>query len=145
MCGAKLILNPDIFMHSSKLGFLNPSKRCRSFNTAENSYSREEALALLLKSLKQAVRNNNPVRVISQETQLNQNKQTRRITLSSSNAQKDNIHTLYSQLKLSLSKIQYVEAHSTGTAADNPLEISAINSVRRRAKKTYFNYQIGQK
>ena len=130
VCGAKLILSPDMFVPSSELGFLSPSGRCRSFDAAGDGYGRGEgALALLLKPLKQAVRDNDPIRAVIRGTRLNQDGRTQGITLPSSTAQKENMHTLYSQLKLSSSEIQYVEAHGTGTAAGDPLEFGAINLV----------------
>ena len=130
VCGAKLILSPDMFVPSSELGFLSPSGRCRSFDAAGDGYGRGEgALALLLKPLQQAVNDNDPIRAVIRGTRLNQDGRTQGITLPSSDAQRDNMHTLYSQLKLSPAEIQYVEAHGTGTAAGDPLEFHAINSV----------------
>ena len=130
VCGAKLILSPDMFMPSSELGFLSPSGRCRSFDAAGDGYGRGEgSLALLLKPLKQAVLDNDPIRAVIRGTRLNQDGRTQGITLPSSTAQRDNMNMLYAQLNLSPSEIQYVEAHGTGTAAGDPLEFGAINSV----------------
>ena len=130
VCGAKLVLSPDMFMPSSELGFLSPSGRCRSFDAAGDGYGRGEgALALLLKPLKQATLDNDPIRAVIKGTRLNQDGRTQGITLPSSTAQRDNMRALYAQLNLSPSSIQYVEAHGTGTAAGDPLEFDAFNSV----------------
>ncbi|KAL9119068.1 MAG: hypothetical protein Q9187_004377 [Circinaria calcarea] len=130
VCGAKHIFNPDMFIPSSELGFLSPSGRCRSFDAAGDGYGRGEGvLALLLKPLKQAIGDRDPIRAIIKGTRLNQDGRTQGITMPSAVAQKQNMESLYHQLGLSPNDIQYIEAHGTGTAAGDPLEFSAINAV----------------
>ncbi|KAI9718693.1 MAG: Type I Iterative PKS [Candelaria pacifica] len=130
VCGGKLIFNPDMFPASSELGFLSPSGRSRCFDAAGDGYGRGEGvLAILLKPLKEALVNMDPIRAVIKGTQLNQDGRTKGITLPSAEAQKNNMVRLYSRLDLSPNDIQYVEAHGTGTSAGDPLEISAINSV----------------
>ncbi|MCJ1473024.1 hypothetical protein MMC13_001673 [Lambiella insularis] len=130
VCGAKLIINPDMFMPSSELGFLSPSGRCRSFDAAGDGYGRGEGgLVILLKPLARALADGDPVRAVIKGTRLNQDGRTQGITLPSAKVQKHNMECLYKQLNLSPSEIQYVEAHGTGTAAGDPLEFAAINAV----------------
>ena len=112
VCGAKLIINPDMFMPSSELGFLSPSGRCRSFDAEGDGYGRGEGvLAILLKPLKNALTDNDPIRAVIRGTRLNQDGRTQGITLPSANAQKQNMECLYRRIGLSPSDIQYVEAH----------------------------------
>ncbi|MCJ1246139.1 hypothetical protein MMC30_003344 [Trapelia coarctata] len=130
VCGAKLIINPDMFMPSSELGFLSPSGRCRSFDAAGDGYGRGEGvMALLLKPLETAIADNDPIRAVIRGTRLNQDGRTQGITLPSAHAQQRNMDSLYRQLNIHPNDIQYVEAHGTGTAAGDPLEFSAINAV----------------
>ncbi|MCJ1377591.1 hypothetical protein MMC17_000686 [Xylographa soralifera] len=130
VCGAKLIINPDMFMPSSELGFLSPSGRCRSFDAEGDGYGRGEGvLAVLLKPLESALADNDPIRAVIRGTRLNQDGRTQGITLPSANAQKQNMECLYKRMGLSPSDIQYIEAHGTGTAVGDPLEFSAINAV----------------
>ena len=110
--GAKLILTPDMFMPSSELGFLSPSGRCRSFDAAGDGYGRGEGvLALLLRPLKEALADDDPIRAVIKGTRLNQDGRTQGITLPSANAQKNNMEALYNKLGLSPNDVQYVEAH----------------------------------
>ena len=112
VCGAKLILNPDMFMSSSELGFLSPSGRCQSFDAAADGYGRGEGvLALLLKPLKAAVADRDPIRAVIKGTRLNQDGRTQGITLPSADAQKENMGELYSELGITSKDIQYLEAH----------------------------------
>ena len=87
VCGAKLIVSPDMFMPSSDLGFLSPSSRCQKFDAAADGYGRGEGvMALLLKPLKEAIVNRDPIRAVIKGTRLNQDGKTQGITLSSADA-----------------------------------------------------------
>ena len=112
VCGAKLILNPDMFMPSTELGFLSPDGKCKSFDATADGYGRGEgALALLIRPLDDAVRHNDPIRAVLKGTRLNQDGRTQGITLPSSTAQRNNMRALYKQLNISSDDIQYLEAH----------------------------------
>ncbi|RDW80856.1 hypothetical protein BP5796_05554 [Coleophoma crateriformis] len=136
VCGAKLILTPDMYIPSSELGFLSPRGRCHSFDASGDGYGRAEGvLSLLLKPLANAIRDNDPIRAIVKGVALNQDGRTQGITLPSSEAQKNNMNKLYGNLSLDPASIQYLEAHGTGTAAGDPLEFSAINEVFSRTDR----------
>ena len=112
VCGAKLILNPDMFMPSSELGFLSPSGRCQSFDAAGDGYGRGEGvLAILLKPLRTAIADGDAVRSVIKGTRLNQDGRTQGITLPSADAQKKNMEALYHELGIDPRDIQYLEAH----------------------------------
>ncbi|KAK6541942.1 hypothetical protein TWF694_007715 [Orbilia ellipsospora] len=130
VCGANLILNPDMFVHMSELGFLSPRGRCHSFDASGDGYVRGEGcLALLLKPLKQAILDNDPIRAVIKGTRLNQDGRTQGITLPSSAAQRANMAALYNDYNIDPAGIQYVEAHGTGTAAGDPIEMSALDAI----------------
>ncbi|MCJ1465537.1 hypothetical protein MMC07_004155 [Pseudocyphellaria aurata] len=130
VCGAKLILSPDMFVPSSEMGFLSSSGRCRSFDAAGDGYGRGEGvLALLLKPLEAALADRDPVRAVVKGSRVNQDGKTKGITLPSADAQQRNMQSLYERLMICPNDIQYLEAHGTGTAAGDPLEFSAINAV----------------
>ena len=112
VCGAKLILNPDMFMPSSELGFLSPSGKCQSFDAAGDGYGRGEGvLSILLKPLHQAIADRDPIRSVIRGTRLNQDGRTQGITLPSADAQKNNMENLYKGLGIHPSDIQFLEAH----------------------------------
>ena len=112
VCGAKLIINPDMFMPSSELGFLSPKGRCHSFDAAGDGYGRGEGVAaVLLKPLKTALLDGDPIRSVIKGTRVNQDGKTQGITLPSAEAQRRNMESLYKELNLSPDNIQYIEAH----------------------------------
>ena len=112
VCGAKLILTPDMFIPSSELGFLSPSGRCRSFDAGGDGYGRGEGvIALLLKPLSDALADGDAVRAVIKGVTLNQDGKTKGITMPSAEAQKQNMAKLYSKYSLDPADIQYIEAH----------------------------------
>ena len=112
VCGAKMILTPDMFMPSSEMSFLSPSGRCRSFDAEGDGYGRGEGVAaLLLKPLKKAVQENDPIRAVIKGIRVNQDGRTQGITMPSGKAQKENMRALYVKENIDPDSIQYVEAH----------------------------------
>ncbi|KAI4123666.1 MAG: hypothetical protein LQ338_005156 [Usnochroma carphineum] len=130
VCGANLMFNPDSFVSMTELGFLSPSGRCRSFDAMAEGYGRGEGIAaVLLKPFRKAVEDQDPIRAVIKGTRLNQDGRTQGITMPSALAQQQNMDGLYKELKVDPSAIQYLEAHGTGTAAGDPLEMRAVNAV----------------
>jgi acyl transferase domain-containing protein len=112
VCGANMIISPDMFVHMSELGFLSPQGRCRSFDASGDGYVRGEGVAaILLKPLSAALKNNDPIRAIVKATRINQDGRTQGITMPSGEAQRRNLEALYGQPGLSPDDVQYVEAH----------------------------------
>lgn len=112
VCGAKLMLNPDMFIPSSELGFLSPQGRCQTFDAAADGYGRGEGvLALLLKPLNQAIADGDGIRAVIKGTRLNQDGRTQGITLPSAEAQGRNMAALYAEHEILPEEIQYLEAH----------------------------------
>lgn len=112
VCGANLIISPDMFVHMSELGFLSPSGRCRSFDASGDGYARGEGVAgILLKRLADAQRDGDPIRAVIKATRLNQDGRTQGMTMPSGDAQRRNLDALYSRANLDPGSIQYVEAH----------------------------------
>ena len=125
VCGAKLILSPDMFIPSSELGFLSPTGRCHTFDATADGYGRGEGvIAFLLKPLKEAIADRDPIRAVIKGTRLNQDGKTQGITLPSADAQKRNMQALYEELSILPADIQYLEAH---VSHSGPRPTSASN------------------
>lgn len=136
VCGAKIILSPEMFISCTELGYLSPDGRCKTFDAAADGYGRGEGvIGLLLRPLEDAIRCNDPIRAIIKGTRLNQDGRTQGITLPSAIAQQNNMSCLYKRLGISPDDIQYLEAHGTGTNAGDTREISAINAVFQSSER----------
>ncbi|KAK5999262.1 Hybrid PKS-NRPS synthetase pynA [Cladobotryum mycophilum] len=130
--GSNIILNPDILVCMSEMDFLSPTGRCRSFDASGDGYVRAEGIiSILLKPLDKALADGDPIRAVIRGTHLNQDGRTQGLTLPSTEAQRANMHSLYTKNNIDPADIQYFEAHGTGTAAGDPLEMSAIDHIYR--------------
>lgn len=135
--GASLMLNPDIFLSMSNLGFLSPDGRSYAFDSRANGYGRGEGVAsIVIKRLDDALRDGDAIRAIIRETALNQDGKTATITAPDSGAQERLIRECYQAAGLDPSQTAYVEAHGTGTPIGDPLEIAAISAAFKSADRT---------
>ncbi|KAH8745877.1 polyketide synthase [Hyaloscypha sp. PMI_1271] len=126
--GANLMLNSDVFVTMSNLGFLSPDGISYAFDSRANGYGRGEGIAaIVLKPLPKALVDHDPVRVIIRETALNQDGKTPAITAPNDVAQEKLIRDCYDKAGIDISQTLYVEAHGTGTPTGDPLEVSAIS------------------
>lgn len=127
--GANLLLNSDVFVSMSNLGFLSPDGISYAFDARAAGYGRGEGVAaIVLKTLPAALSGQDPVRAVIRETALNQDGRTSTITAPSSEAQERLIRECYRKAGLDMSRTSYIEAHGTGTATGDPLEVSAISA-----------------
>lgn len=112
VCGANLNFNPESFVSMSELGFLSASGKCCSFDARAGGYGRGEGIgAMLLMPLKEAIAASHPIRAVIKGTRLNQDGRTTGITLPSAKAQQQNMESLYQELAIEPSTIQYLETH----------------------------------
>ncbi|KAL5323100.1 hypothetical protein ACEPPN_007628 [Leptodophora sp. 'Broadleaf-Isolate-01'] len=117
----------EIMRGLSSLHFLSPDGKCHWFDEAANGYGRGEGLGfLVLKPLKDALRDNDTIRAVIRGSGLNQDGKTPAITMPSREAQIELIQTTYRNAGLDLQDTQYFEAHGTGTSIGDPIELSGI-------------------
>ncbi|MCJ1403811.1 hypothetical protein MMC11_007034 [Xylographa trunciseda] len=125
--GSNLILSPEMFMFFSNQKFLSRDGLCKSFDASGDGYSRGEGVAaIILKRVKDAIRDKDPIRAIIRGTGVNQDGMTKGITLPSAEAQAALISSTYRLAGLDVNDTQFFEAHGTGTKAGDPLELKAI-------------------
>ena len=118
VAGCNLIINPDTSVSLSNLNFLSPDSRCYSFDHRANGYARGEGIGvILLKRLKDALRDGDTIRAVVRATGVNQDGRTPGITQPSHDAQEQLIRSTYESGGLQTSETRYFEAHGTGTAA----------------------------
>lgn len=121
-CGSNLIFGPEMYVIESKLKMLSPDSLSRMWDKDANGYARGEGVtAVVLKTLSQALADNDRIEAVVRETGVNSDGATPGITMPSANAQRDLIHSVYKKAGLNpLSaedRPQFIEAHGTGTPA----------------------------
>lgn len=132
-----LLLSPYNFIGFSKATLLAPYGRCRAFDKLANGYVRAEGGGvLLLKPLKDAERDGDPILGIIRGVGINNDGRTKGIALPSSESQADLLRKVYRSAKVKPDDLVYLEAHGTGTAVGDPAEASAIGralAIRRKS------------
>ncbi|KEF58768.1 uncharacterized protein A1O9_03611 [Exophiala aquamarina CBS 119918] len=125
--GANLILSPDLAIFLSNLHMLSKEGLSRSFADGTTGYRRGEGIAtVILKPLKDAIRDQDNIRAVIRGTGVNQGGHTTGITLPNSDAQSELIKSTYRTAGLDFSDTGYFEAPDTRTAAGDPLELAAV-------------------
>ncbi|KAF9873135.1 hypothetical protein CkaCkLH20_09298 [Colletotrichum karsti] len=129
VAGVNLILHPNFMHQLSSMHMLSPEGISHSFDHRANGYGRGEGIGcLILKRLKDALRDGDTIRAVVRGTGTNADGKTPGITQPSSEAQAELIRSTYEAAGLSLSDTQYFEAHGTGTPLGDPIELSAIGA-----------------
>lgn len=123
-----------MYISESNLGMLSPTGRCAMWDASADGYARGEGVAaVVLKTLSQAIADNDPIECIIRETAVNQDGKTTGLTMPSNVAQTNLIRECYSRAGLDPvnnleDRPQFFHAHGTGTQAGDPQEAEAISN-----------------
>ncbi|KAK5996225.1 Highly reducing polyketide synthase gloL [Cladobotryum mycophilum] len=131
VAGSSLILSPSMTQDMSAQGVLSPTGICKTFDEDADGFGRAEGInAILIKPLKDALRDNDPIRAIIRSTAINSDGKTSNIGVPSPECQEAMIRHAYEVAGITdLSKTAFVECHGTGTPIGDPLEAAAVGSV----------------
>lgn len=123
-------------MHAlSNMNMLSPDNRCFSFDHRANGYARGEGFGVLvLKRLSDALQAQDVIRAVIRSTGSNQDGYTPGITQPNGESQKTLIQETYERAGLSMDGTRFFEAHGTGTAVGDPIEMSALGAAFRKAR-----------
>lgn len=133
--GANLILGPEGSVLLSNLNFVSPDSVCYSFDARANGYARGEGIAaVVLKPVRDAVKDGDMIRAVIRGTASNQDGHTPGMTQPSTTAQEKLVRHVYQKAGLSFELTRYVEAHGTGTAVGDPIEVKALGRVFRSSR-----------
>lgn len=125
--GVNLILTPETTIAFSKANMLSPDGRCRPFDAAANGYVRGEGCGVvLLKRLKDAIRDGDQMFGILRGSAVNQDGRTSGMTAPSGSAQQRVIAEARRVAGVTPDDLSYVEAHGTGTPLGDPIELMAL-------------------
>ncbi|USD27188.1 SDR family NAD(P)-dependent oxidoreductase [Pseudoalteromonas sp. SCSIO 43201] len=128
--GVNLLLRPEMTMSICKASMLSPDGLCKSFSSDANGYVRSEGVAVVvLKKLADAINDHDPILAVIKASGTNQDGQTNGITVPNGLAQQRLLSKTLEFAGLSGQDIDYAEAHGTGTAVGDPIEVNALGSV----------------
>lgn len=133
--GVNVMLNPAASIFMCKGKYLARDGRSKAFSEQADGYGRGEGAGILvLKSLDKAIADNDDIYAVIEGTAVNQDGKTEGISLPSQDAQVKVIKAALKASGIHPSKIDYIEAHGTGTKAGDPIELSALGNIYGKSK-----------
>ncbi|KAI4669819.1 Type I Iterative PKS [Alternaria viburni] len=128
--GVNIISGVHNYLGLGKAGFLSPTGQCKPFDQAADGYCRGDGAGMIvLKPLKQAMADGDPVLGVIPGSSTNQGGLSASLTVTQPSAQVELYQSILERAGMSPNHVSYVEAHGTGTQAGDPLEVSSIRDV----------------
>lgn len=139
VCAPNIILDPSVQVIFSVGGLLAPDGRCKSFDASGDGYGRGEGFAaVILKLTNDAVLDKDDIYCDITACGMNNDGQSAvPITAPSAKTQADLSQKVLEQSGLNAQDIEYLEAHGTGTAIGDVVEMKSV-------AKTYCSNASGR-
>lgn len=128
--GISLMLSPLGTIFGCKMKALSVDGRCRSFDKAANGYGRGEGVGVVvLKRFRDAVANRDNILAVISGSAINHDGRSSGLTVPNGQAQRELLANAMQNAGVSPQDVTYIEAHATGTALGDPIEVNAIMEV----------------
>lgn len=135
--GVNLILSPNVSVQFSKTGFLSPDGKCKPFDAGADGYTRGEGVGIVvLKPLSKALAEGDRIYSIIRGGAINNDGRTNGLMAPNSEAQLLLLQEAYLRAGVSPKKVQYIEAHGTGTVLGDPIEVKALSKLLAEQQET---------
>ena len=130
VAGVNMMLSPENSVATSRWGMLAPDGRCKTFDADADGYVRSEGCGVVvLKRLSDALRDGDAVLALVRGSAVNQDGPSSGQTVPSGPAQQAVLRAALAAARVQPSEIDYIEAHGTGTALGDPIELGALSHV----------------
>jgi acyl transferase domain-containing protein/acyl-CoA synthetase (AMP-forming)/AMP-acid ligase II/acyl carrier protein len=128
--GVSIVLSPMAAVALSQARMLAPDGRCKAFDAAADGYVRSEGCGVVvLKRLADALADHDEVLAVIRGSAINHVGRSNGLTAPSAKAQQAVIRAALEDAGVDPAEISYLEAHGTGTALGDPIEIESIQTV----------------
>ncbi|NML44487.1 aminotransferase class I/II-fold pyridoxal phosphate-dependent enzyme [Ramlibacter sp. G-1-2-2] len=128
--GVSINFSPDVFVSLCKARMLAPDGRCKTFDARANGYVRGEGCGVLvLKRYADALADGDNVLALIRGSATNHNGHTSGLTVPSGPAQQEVVRRALRDAGVRPEEVNYLEAHGTGTAVGDPIELNALGAV----------------
>ena len=109
---------------------LSPDHRCQTFDDSANGFVRGEGCGMIvLKRLSDALRDGNRIEAVLRGSAVNQDGDSSGLTAPNGISQRKVIQAALANGRARPEEIDYIEAHGTGTALGDPIELQALYEV----------------
>lgn len=128
--GVNVILSPEVMVNLCQLKALSPSGRSKTFDHSADGYGRGEGCGMVvLKRLEDAQRDRDHILGVLRSSAMNHDGRSNGLTAPNGAAQEMLLRRSLAQARLRPEQIGYLEAHGTGTALGDPIEVRAAAAV----------------
>ncbi len=128
--GVNLIVTPDSMIATAKAQMLSPDGHCKTFDATADGIGRGEGCGMIvLKPLSQALADQDPIHAVIRSSAVNQDGPSSGFTVPNGRSQQRLIEQALAEAQVSPSEVGYIEAHGTGTALGDPIEVTALGQV----------------
>ena len=128
--GVSLMLSPEVTLYLSKTRALSPDGLCKTFDKDANGYVRGEGCGMVvLKRLSSAIADGDNILALIRGSAVNQDGPSSGLTVPNGTAQQAVIRQALANGKVTPEQISYLEAHGTGTALGDPIEVRGIHGI----------------
>ncbi|MEH1901388.1 MAG: SDR family NAD(P)-dependent oxidoreductase [Nostoc sp.] len=128
--GVNRLLSPALSINFSQAGMLSPDGRCKTFDQSANGFVRGEGCGVIvLKRLSTALADGDAIFAVIRGSAINQDGRTSGLTAPNGPSQQAVIRQALANAKVKPSEVDYIEAHGTGTALGDPIEMGGLGAV----------------
>ena len=128
--GVQAILNGRIYELRAEAMMLSPDGQCKTFDASANGYVRGEGCGVVaLKRLRDAEADGDPIWAVIRGTAVNNGGASVGLTVPHTPALEKVMETALAEAAVPPTDVDYLEAHGTGTAVGDPIELEAVARV----------------
>ena len=128
--GVNIVLSPEPMVMMCRARMLSADGRCKTFDAAADGYGRGEGVGVVvLRRLSDAERDGARILAVIRGSAVNQDGASGGLTVPNAAAQERLIAAALAQAGVQPAEVAYLEAHGTGTALGDPIEVQAAARV----------------
>jgi acyl transferase domain-containing protein/acyl-CoA synthetase (AMP-forming)/AMP-acid ligase II/surfactin synthase thioesterase subunit/acyl carrier protein/NADP-dependent 3-hydroxy acid dehydrogenase YdfG len=137
--GVNAILSPGPTITLSQFGMMSPVGRCKTFDESADGYVRAEGCGLvMLKRRSAALKDGDQILATIKASAIGQDGRSAGITSPSGDAQNRLLARTLKEAGIQSSSVGYIEAHGTGTALGDPVEMEQLAKVYGAGNNTCY-------
>ncbi|MBD3315819.1 MAG: SDR family NAD(P)-dependent oxidoreductase, partial [Chitinivibrionales bacterium] len=142
--GVNLSMHPYKFIGQSRMRMASTDGRCRSFGMDGDGFVSGEGVGMvLLKPIDVAVRDRDRIYGLIKGTAVNHGGKTNGYTVPNPRRQAEVIREAVERSGIDPRSITYIEAHGTGTALGDPVEINGLTAAFKESRQPGVKRSIG--
>ena len=127
--GVNAMPNEDLHVAFSAAGMLSPDGRCKTFDKDANGYVRSEGIGVVVvRRLADARRDGDDILGVIRATGVRHAGRAVSLTAPNPQSQAELIREVIHRAQIDPATISYIEAHGTGTALGDPIEVEGLKT-----------------